>query len=477
MVRDTARVAIPPGAVYDSADYLLHQPGVAQKRGGTAYAGPALTGSTSATTTLHVPFTAGAQLLAIGSNQHLYKVTAGTTTDIGGTNNFGFGRMCVSPGGIYAILPFEAAVAQKYDGTTISTLAGGMGLNQAVSYKSRLVASSTATPNRLLFSGTPDVNVTWDTTNSYIDCDNQVSGLAALNTALLIFSTDHMERIIGATPPPNSDMDRAPVAPVGCTDCRSIVQVGQNVYFANPEGVYLTNGSTPVSLTEQGGIASYWRSLFSGYISAAPVPLHTGANWTISAGFWRGFLFVTILNDSRVIQANLMCNVARRSWWRLTNMNAMGYTIALDGNECYYADGSTNRVVALSGIFSPAAGNKNDANGTAVTPTIEFAPVGGGSGVKSYGFGRLDFDMRDSATDNPTMAVTVKSGIEADTSTTPAESPLVETTTLARPRFSVCREAQAVTIALAQTNASSKTEIYAVEVEQRPQSLVGDGVS
>jgi hypothetical protein len=327
----------------------------------------------------------------------------------------------------------------------------------------------------MYFSQTPDVNAAWDTANSYIDADNNISGFAALNTALLIFSANGMERIIGATPPPNSDMDRAPISPIGCTDTRSIVQVGPYVYFANPEGVYLTNGSTPVSLTAQGGISTYWRSLFAGYITAAPVP--SASTWTIAAGYYRGFLFVSVVNDSRVLQVTLMCNLATRAWWRITNVNAMCYATSVDGTELWYGNGDTNRVTAMSGIFSPAAGNKNDANGTAVTPTIEFSPIGQGAGVKSYGFGRLDFDMRDAASDNPTMAVTVKSGIEADTSTTPVESPIAETLTLDKQRFSICRDAQAVTIALAQTNASSKTEIYALEVEQRPQSLVGDGIT
>jgi len=75
------------------------------------------------------------------------------------------------------------------------------------------------------------------------------------------------------------------------------------------------------------------------------------------------------------------------------------------------------------------------------------------------------------------MSVTVRTGIEADTNYTPPESPLGETSTLIRPRFQINRNAQAVTVALAQTGPSAKTELYALEVQQRPQSLVGEGVS
>jgi hypothetical protein len=270
-------------------------------------------------------------------------------------------------------------------------------------------------------------------------------------------------------------MDRAPISNVGCTDCRSIVTESPYVYFANPQGVYLTNGSTPVNLTMEGGISTYWRNLFFGYVTAAPVPI--AASWTIAAGFWRGFLFVSVLNASRVSQACLMCQVRTRAWWRLTNVNASCWMTALDGSELYYGDATTNRVVAMSSIFNPSAATKLDANGSAVTPTIEFRPVGQGVGTKAYAWGHLDYDLRDAGSDNPTMAVTVKTGIEADTTLTPPESPLQETSTLTRPRFQINRNAQAVTVALAQSGPSAKTELYALEVQQRQQSLVGEGVS
>lgn len=474
IIRDTARVAIPPGGLYDAADFLLDTPGVAVKRGGTAYAGPALTGASFATGIIENVFAGTRKLLAVGSNSHLFSITAGTTTDIGaiGGTPYIYDRLIASPAGTYVVLPSSATSVGKYNGTTLNTLDALTSGALFASYKSRLV---TAQAGRLLFSPVPDVNTTWDTANSWIDMDYVPSGLAAINNALLVFSSEGMERIIGATPPPNSDMDRAPISSVGCTDTRSIVTVGQYVYFANADGVYLTNGTAPVSLTEQGGISTLWRSLFTGYITAAPVP--TASAWTISCGFYRGFLFVCVLNDSRVPQATLMCNVRTRAWWRLTNISAMAWATSVDGNELYYADGSTNRVVAMSGIFSPAAGNKADADGDAVQPSIEFRPMGNGTGIKAYGFGRLNYDMRDAASDNPSLAIAVKTGVEADTSSTPAESPLLETTTMARKRFTVAKDAQSVTIALTQTGASSKTELYALEVEQHAHPIGKDGVS
>jgi hypothetical protein len=263
-------------------------------------------------------------------------------------------------------------------------------------------------------------------------------------------------------------MDRAPVGSVGCTDARSIVVQEDNCLFANPRGVYLTNGAGFASLTTEGLIESYWQGLFASY---------DPASWSIAAGVFRSFYVVSIMNGSTLIDT-LMCNVPRRAWWRLTNVKPLMFSQAVAASEeLYYADRSTNRLVALSGIFSPASGNKNDANGTAVTPTLEWRAIGDGTGIKNFGFGRVTYTMTDAASDNPTLALTVKTGADADTSTTPAESPLAETTLKARKRFTVFKDAQAVTVKVAQTNASAKTEINALEVEQMTFPLSAEGIS
>jgi hypothetical protein len=277
MVRDTARIAIPDGSVYDSADYLLHQPGMAQKRGGTSYAGPAMTNATYANSVLYAPFSGGAQLLAGGSggsaSSHLFKITAATTTDLYVTA--GVEPMQSNPvfwGGAakqYAIYPvnFAATPPVVYDGAAAPALLGGsppQACPYAAIYKSRLVlGGATGNIQRMYFSPVPDISSTWDTANSWIDVDHEIVGFAALNNALLIFGLGQMSRIIGSTPPPNSDMDRAPLANVGCIDGRSIVVRDGYAFFAGAGGVYGSNGTTPVSLTRQGGIDSYWQSLMA----------------------------------------------------------------------------------------------------------------------------------------------------------------------------------------------------------------------
>ena len=475
IVRDAPRSSLPPGSLYDAADYLLHEPGIAIKRGGTTYAGPALAGETYAKSVVYAPFPAGAKLVATGStDNHVFTVAAGTTTDVTTTVAPTVDKPKLRIGGGKNLLIFPnsdgATGPTKYDGSANTALLGGTpaaGKFCAV-YKTRLVlGNSTANPNRLYFSPTPDIESTWDTTNSWIDCDNAITGLAATANMLLVFSQGAVERIIGSTPPPGSDMQRDPIAgSVGCTDARSIVVQENNVLFANPRGVYLTNGAGFASLTDEGLIATYWQSLFTSY---------DPSTWIISAGVYRTFYFISVVDNNGNLVTSLMCNVPRRAWWRLTNIAPTMYSQAIGAQEeLYYADRSTNRVVKLSGIFSPSSSNQTDANGTAVTPLMEFQMIGGGPGLKAFGNGRLFYDMRDGGS-APTMSVQVAPGLEATTYAAVPESPLAATTDATRKRFKINKDATGVSVKLQQTNASSKTEIYDIEIESRVYPQTRDG--
>jgi hypothetical protein len=472
MIRDAPRPSIPNGGVYDSADFLLHQPGIAIKRGGTAYAGPALGGDSYAKALVHAEFPAGGQLIAISDANNIYKVTAGTTTDLAGSDPTGgvVDRPKLRVGGGKSLLVIPQANGTsapiKYDGSAAPAALGGTpapGKFVAI-YKTRVVLGNrSGNENRLHFSPTPDIEATWDTANSWIDCDYPITGLAALQNALLIFSAGHTERIIGSTPPPGSDMDRSLIGDIGCTDARSIVVQEGNVLFANPRGVYLTNGAGFASLTTEGSIESYWQSLFAGY---------DPSTWVISAGVFRGFYLVSILDNTGALKAALMCYVPRRAWMPHTNIRAMMFAAAVGASEeLYYADRASARVIGISGMFSPSAANKNDADGTPVTPRLETRMLGHGPGLKHFGFGRLSYDMRDAATDNPELVVSVAPGVEGTTFAAVAESPLGENTDEERKRFTIAKQSQGATVRLQQVNASSKTEIYALEYEERPFAL------
>lgn len=473
IVRDAPRSSLPAGSLYDAADFLLHEPGVAIKRGGTAYAGPAMTASSYATGVVFAPFPAGSQLVAVGDSTKTYTVAVGATTDVSGSGVavVDTPKLRVGGGKNLLIFPISDGISSpvKYNGTGTTAGLGGTppaGKFCAI-YKSRVVlANSNANPNRAYFSPTPDPETAWDTTNSWIDFDYALTGLAATSNMLLCFSQGHTERIIGSTPPPGSDMDKAVIGSIGCTDARSIAIQENNVMFANPRGVYLTNGSGFASLTDEGLIATYWQSLFASY---------DPATWVIAAGIYRTFYFVSVIDNGGNLVASLMCNVPRRAWWRLTNVKPVMFAQAVGAQEeLYYADRTTNRIVAMSGIFSPSASNENDANGTAVAPLLEFQMIGQGPGLKAFGNGRLFYDMRENST-SPTLAVNVATGLEATSYAAVAESPLAKTTDATRKRFTVSKDATGVSVKLQQSGASSKTEIYNLEIESRIYPQTRDG--
>jgi hypothetical protein len=467
LVRDAPRGSIPQNGVYDAHDFLLHEVGVAIKRGGTSYAGPAMTAATYAAAVVYAEFPAGAKLVGIGENGHAYTVTAGTTTDIA-TLGAGFPPVDVPKlriGGSKNLLIIPGSdgttVPKVYNGTTIATLGGTPAAGKfAAVHKTRIVLANTAAnPNRMRFSPTPDPETTWDAT-SYLDADYPISGLVSLQNGLLVFSQGHLELFLGSTPPPGTDMSHGATYSTGCTDARSIAVQDGNVIFANPRGVYLTNGGAPVSLTEEGLISTYWQALMAGY---------DPATWVIAGGLLAGrFYLVSILDASGALVATLMCNVARRAWWPLLNVRAMMFSVAVGAQEeLYYADRATNRVTKLAGILSPAAGNKNDADGTPVAPFLETRLLGGTSTLKVFGNGQVSYDMRDAASDNPTLAMAVAVGMLASSFTAVAESPLAETTDLRRAPITVAQVSQGVTLRFTQSGASEKTELYAVEIEQR----------
>lgn len=464
IVRDAPRSSIPDGGFYDAGDFLFHKPGIAEKRGGTVNAGPALSGASYAWAVGYAPFPAGAQLVGVGSDGHLYKVTDAATTDVGtlGSAFLTLDTPKFRVGGsknLLVICANDGTTAPKtWNGTTAATLGGSPPAGKfATVYKTRLaLANTSANPDRIFFSDVPDIESAWDTTNSWVDTDYPVTGLASLQNALIVFSSGRSQRITGSTPPPGSDFDRAPIGDVGCTDARSIVIYEGRVIFANQRGVYWTDGINYKSLTRDAGVETLWRSYFTPSIG----PNH------ISAGLLGSFLFVTIRNTSDALVATLMCNLARNTWWPITNINSMMFASSVaTQDECYYADKNTPRLVKLSALLNPAVGNKNDADGTAVEPMLETRILGGGPTLKHFGHGHLSYDMRDGDVDNPVLAVSAAPGVEATTFVTSAGSPFPETTDETRVRFTVGKVSQGVTLRFEQTGASSKTEIYAAELE------------
>jgi hypothetical protein len=482
MMRDAPRDALPPSSVYNAVDFLLHKPGIAQKRGGTSYHGPAITGAAGTPiyidTVGYAPFNSGAQVLAVGQvagTAKLYVVSSGGVVEVGSCPITGERPKFYIDRMIFCQKDATHA-PYSYNGTAVAIMGGSPpAAKLSEIYKTRFVlANGPANPNRIWFSPVPNIESTWDTANSWIDCDFSLTGLAATQNQLFAFSEAHTERIVGSTPPPGSDMDRSVVAAIGCTDARSIVAQDNNVIFANPRGVYLMPGSGyPVSLTKRGGIEAYWQSLLTSY---------DRASWTISAGLFRSFLIVTILNGTTHVDT-LMCNLDTYAWWRISNFKALMYANALGaGEELYYADRTTNRIVKCAGIFSPGSTNTADADTAMIAPTLELRMLGSGPALKHFGHGHVTYDMLGAqGVHAPKFRVEIAPGVEATTFETASDLLSTGTsapTTPQRERFTVGKVSQGLTVrlsALLDTLPATELELYAVELEQRPLAYVAGG--
>jgi len=473
IVRDPPRASIPQGGVWNAVDFLLDAPGIAYKRGGTTYAGPQMPSALTARAVIFADFLSGSQLLAVGDNGHLYKITSGATTDVAtlGAAYVPTCKLVYHHGGQkdYVIIPSNngSGVPYHYNGTTATAMIASVAKGTVMAtYKSRLVlANDGVNKVRLWFSpiniqGTPppgaDLDQPWDPL-SYVDADFPVVGLAPLQNSLLVFSTQQTERLTGTTPPPGTDFDHAPVGGIGCTDARSI-SIWQNyAIFANPRSIFMTNGVGFRDLLTEAGLVRYWQGILAGY---------SRSTWIISTGvLWDKFLFVGVMNGPTLVDC-LVCNLVRNAWWRFSNIRAAMFAAAVGArDDLYYADMGTNRVNSVASCWFPAGVNKADADGTAVQPVLETKVIASTPNVKTYARCWLDYDLRDAATDNPTLAFQVAPGLEATTFSTVAESPLPETPDELRKTVSCVKTSQGLTARITQTGPSAKTEIYALEFE------------
>jgi hypothetical protein len=341
---------MPRGFVWDLADYLPDRRGAKlEVRGPWSYLTPALAGPPWGGK--HAAFRYGTKLLLGGGGQ-LYDVdvTTGALTNVGAV-----------PAGVQnGVLLRDRVYFADASGTVqpkVITLAAGGTYNPVGSvhssgpkatviaaYKERLVASgvpaAVGDPSIVYFSpletqGTaPNVGPLspWDA-KSVIGMNRAVTVIFPMAAQILVFHDGSIERIRGSKPPATSvDTDMYTdtfSSNVGCSDAASVVPWQENVCFANPLGVFLTDGATIRSLTDQGGISDLWRQAYS--IKRPGTQVHSVV--------FRDLLFVTILTTWNTGTADeqrpitLVCDLVDRTWFRFRNINATCYVDSEIGVE------------------------------------------------------------------------------------------------------------------------------------------------
>jgi len=487
MVRDVPRTSIPDGGVYRMQDFLCDQPGKVYKRGGAAFASPAVNEQMINICAM-AEFPNDPRLVMISSNAgnqyFAYDVTKNTAWPGGGLTvkafpyeNPQFWVHGGTTGSLFLTHGQGGVTPQRIylSGATlvVQDLPGAPAAKCSCVHLNRLVLANTnENPNRIWFSEINDP-LNWSQVNGFYDTENEVIGMASVGGQLLVFHRGSIQRIMGEVPPGYgsedfgvpSNMQLQPVARnVGCFDARTIVQARGNAFFANEYGIYYTNGGAPTCITtrdDAAGIGQLWRGFTYDLAPAVGAVLAQGVyadTWLFSScRHPAGMNFQTICHLPSQAFVTTSLNIACVNYASRVAPHAGIY--GCDGN---YSE--PVRLLDLSTLFTPYPGPALDADGAAVLPVMETRMVGQDGGLKAYYDAYLTYDIRPSSGNTPRLQVEVGTNIEGSNFKTVPESPMKPTSTeAARRRFSTSVDANSIQYRLTQLDPSALTEIYMIE--------------
>lgn len=477
MIQDAPRYKLPEDAAFNLQDWIPNLGDSLRKRGGWAYASPALSGTMSSATYIKAvavaDFVSGKKLIAFSDNgKSAHVISASSATQISASSNTPLQTPVMFDDLLIVTDDDGTTAPQKISSALSQTALGGSppAAKYATVYKSRLwLANTSANPGRIWASLPLDAE-TWDLTDTWYEVSYPITGIAALPNSILVFMADRTARMRGSTPPPDGDFAiDDPLFSYGCTDARSIATSGPYCIFANPGGVYVTSGTNvPEDLTKSCGIKNLWISTLAGY---------SASTWTIAGGWYRNLYWVTVMDGSTFKDSFVMDPVDRVAW-RNTNIKAIGFARDVYGSEeLYWASRATDRVNGISTLYTPSSTYKNDADGTAVTPVLEtpyFWDVETGDKMWRRIYAR--YDLVDAASDNPT--ITVSYAIDPNGSYTSISNALTETSAgyddARRTIGSSGKRAPGMAFKFAQSNASANTRMSALlaEIHTREPSRV-----
>lgn len=476
MRRDADRTQLPGGSVYNLVDFIPDEiSAAAEGRGGWTYAGSTFSGATQIRGAGY--YETSDQVIMVDQVNKVWNVLGGgasigtLTSSLTAPPFFHRKKLILPVGG----------QPQYYDGAAVGTLTGAPtgtadGTPQFVgcAYKDHTVlANSSTNTNRVWFSAAGDPT-TWDLTYGWWDTTGTIYGIAATPNAILIFHHDSTERLRGTTPPPGSDMVLEPFFNDGCIDPYTVAYWNQRVIWASSRGIYLTDGVSVVDLTADAQMKSYWTSLMASYATT----------WRIAGGIYRDHYIISINNGSTLVDC-LCVNLKNRAMWRFTNLHGSSFVnvTASKQEKLYMGQWNAGRVAELSSLWSPSSTVKQDGDATNPTPIIETGSYRGYDRlhrrwIQSYGkqkwrWAYLDYDLRDSATDTPTItlsyATTPTGGYTAS-----AGGTIAATTDYGRVRRTLnttqggATRADMLELKLAVNGPYAHARIYAVECDFSP---------
>jgi hypothetical protein len=477
MKRDFSRTDLPSDSLWNLIDFLpevLAAP--LRKRGGYEYASQDIASVTASAAYIiagiTAPFSDGKSILAFDEDGRVYEVESTT-----GTENIGAALTTRSPV-FYSdkvIVPDSAGTTApkkitRSGGThTIANLGGTPPAGKyALIYKDvPWLAAPAASSDRIFFGTAGNPEDTWDLVNKYLDASYPITGMAALSNAVFIFSLERTARVRGSIPPPDTDfIVDDPVFEVGCTDNRSIANYRDKVIWANAQGLFISDGTAMDDLTSICGMKKWWLDVMHGTEGFATGSTYDPASWSIVGAAFRDYYFFSIMNGSTKVDAGVI-DLKRYTWMRLKNIDAVSMWTQPFPEEVYWGRRGAARVAKTSSLFTPAAGNKADADGTAVEPQLETGFYAYDGKLKTFRTLFVDYDIRDAATDNPILTVSyIDSPEEASyTALTPT---MAEVLALTKEHFPLNLPAYGIAFKIVQSNNSSDTRLYGMDLHANP---------
>ena len=468
MAQDFPRDQMPKGKAWNLVDYIPQVLGAPlTERGGYQYASPALSTASTGTTYpkmgVVVPFSGGTQLLAIGDDGSLIKIISSTSATRVGAAVVPKQLPVFIDNLIFIPSADGSTVGKIYDGSSISVISASAPAGQfATVFIGRVWLWNTAALPARGYPSDAITSTLFDTTNSWVDVSEPVTGVASLPNVQLVFMLDHTARVRGSTPPTLANAGVGdlivddPIFQIGCTDARSIAVNGAMACFANDTGVYLTTGTAfPTDLTLAVGLKTYWRSLLVGY---------DRTTWTLSGGWFGNLYVITIMNGTNIVDT-IVFDVEKTNSpaYRVSNLDAICLFPGLGtGTELYACARNSARVYKLSTMWLPSGTVKNDAGGAAVcgvweTPFFDTQNIGFQRWRDAY----LEYDLTDAATDAPTITLSylLDPSSTSYTACTPALAATTKKTTVRRPVF---KKNVGMAFKVTRTNAAAQARIYEI---------------
>lgn len=308
--------------------------------------------------------------------------------------------------------------------------------------------------------------------------------IATFPHLILLFGYTDVWALIGDDPPPGGDLRLQTLfSGVGCMDARSLTTIAGRVYWANSSGVYSTNGGDLQNLTDgpilpdggKGiGITRYWRDLVSGF--------NLNDGWVAAGGEHRGCYLISVHDDAGALVVTLVYDISRQTWFEFTNWGAGSYAHRPDSagvassvgtEELFFGLRSVARIASSSSAWEPDTTNPSDGDGTPVLPEIELPYWSLAQGQQRIRRVFVTYDLRAEGSVEPVLRTSFVTS--PDDEYTASTKTLPTTSRRTRQYTDVRRKALGVGLKITQSNISSDTKLYAVELEEHGVSVTRRG--